>query len=173
MSKTGLVVHLTLDKVLGAVGGGLAAASLGFGIYMNIHGPVAGFGTSHDFTVFAQLAPKRERGSRTHADPAAPSAEPLDMTATASIPKPSSAETSRPDVAASATDDLDAGAQVISSFTLEAASADSAMISIEGRTRMVRVGDTVPGAGEILEIRAGRRAAVRTSRGLILSARRD
>lgn len=173
MSKTSLILNLTLDKALGAVGGGLAAASLGFGVYMNVHGPVAGLGTSHDFTVFAQLAPKRERALRTHADPVAPSSEPLDMTSTASIPKSSPAQVSQPDGPTPVADDLDPEAQVISSFTLEAASADAATISIEGRTRTVRIGDTIPGAGEILEIRPGRRAAVRTSRGLILSARRD
>ncbi len=161
MSKSAFLLALTVDKALGAAGCGLAVASLGFGVYMNVHGPVDSFGKSKDFTVFAQLAPKRPWAQPTHGEPSKPSEESLDMTATASIPKPS-AESRRVQENA-----------VIPSMTLEAASADRATISIDGRPETVRVGDLIPGAGEVLEIRLGRRPVVKTSRGLILSSRQD
>ncbi len=157
------VIHLSADKALGVFGGGLAAASLGFGVYMNIHGPAASFGHSKDFTVFAQFAAPRAPKIGPGDPIAGPEAgESLDMTATASISAtvPDRNQTSP-----------DAGTALISNVTLEAASVDAATILVDGHAQTVHIGDTVPHAGEVLEIRPGPQPSVKTSRGLIVSSR--
>jgi hypothetical protein len=161
--------RLSTDIMLGGAGCCMAVASLGFGLYMNAYGPAPGFGTSHDFTVFAQLAPSARRGATAHPATAASvtDADALDMTATASIPK-NGASTFDDGAGPSRIGD---GASIITSVTLRAATEDTATIEIDGRTSTVRVGDTIPGAGEVIEILPGRRPLVRASRGLILSSR--
>lgn len=158
----------TADFALGATGCCLAAASAAFGVGMAVHGPVASFGTQKDFTVFAQFAPRDPKGMRkaiASSEPTAraPSAaaDDLDMTATASIPSPGASLASAGEAA------------VIPQVVLEKASADAATVVVAGRSRVVRVGDTVPGAGEILAILPGRRPLLRTSRGLIVPAPGD
>jgi hypothetical protein len=166
-----LMSQLSADKILGGVGGGLAVASMGFGVYMNIHGPVASFGHSNDFPAFAQMATLRA-GREASPMPAQqapvvatmPSASPdesLDMTETASIPKPSRSLTAPAKIET----------RIISSVTLESASVNAATIFVDGSLRTVHVGDTVPDAGEVLEIWTGSRPAIKTSRGLIVSPR--
>ena len=163
---------LSTDKMLGVAGSGLAVASIGFGLYMNTHGPAPGaLGSGHDFSVFAQLAPRTQmaqRAARNRAATPATTQDALDTTATASIPKAAAsappADGTAPDVAETS---------IIPSVTLEAASADRATIAIDGRMRTVQIGDDVPGAGEVLEIETGPRPVVKTSRGLIVAARPD
>lgn len=165
VTKRSTIMQLSADKALGVVGGGLAVASLGFGVYMNLHGPAASFGHSQDFTVFAQLTGHHSR--QTSEQPAATPApnDQFDMTATASIPKPSRGTTA-------SVDDTDE-TPVISSVTLEAASVDAATVFVNGHPRTVRVGDIVPNAGEVVEIRLGARPTVKTTRGFILSSRQE
>lgn len=156
------------DLALGTFGCCLAAGSVAFGASMAFHGPVASLGTSKDFTVFAQFAPRnakpraeqvsrreptiRDGSSRPEADGG------LDMTETASIPK-------KGDGVSPASDTT-----FIPSVTLEAISADAATIAVEGHTEIVHVGDVVPGAGQILAILPGSRPVLKTSRGLIVPA---
>ncbi len=143
---------LSTDATLGIVGCCLAAASASFGIFMTLHGPLAGFGKSGDFTVFAQLAP---RAKAVVVDDKRRTDE-FDTTATASIPKRAvevSSETA-----------------ALSSVTVQTASANLATVLVDGQPRVVRVGDTIPGAGEVLSIIPGARPIIRTSRGLIASA---
>ena len=61
-------------------------------------------------------------------------------------------------------------AAIIPAVTLEAVGADSATVAIEGRSRVVHVGDEVPGAGLVIAILPGARPALKTSRGLIVPA---
>ncbi len=152
--------RFTGDHALGVTGLGLAVASAAFGIGMTLHGPASSLGTGKDFTVFAQLAPRRADGGERQvlAGRAKVGTEDLDMTATASIPK---AEVDAPDAGDGA---------IIPAVTLEAVGTDSATVAIEGRTRVVRVGDEVPGAGQVIAILAGARPALKTSRGLIVPA---
>ena len=152
--------RFTGDHALGVTGIGLAVASAAFGIGMTMHGPAASLGTGRDFTVFAQLAPRRTDGGERQvlAGRAKTGTEDLDMTATASIPK---AEAASPDAGDGA---------IIPAVTLEAVGPDSATVAIEGRTRVVRVGDEVPGAGQVIAILPGARPALKTSRGLIVPA---
>ena len=138
-------VSLTSDRAIGAVGCCLAVGALTFGVYMNVHGPAASLGTGHDFSVFAQLAPRL-------AKPAEKSDE-LDMTQTASIPGHTAT----------------APASVRRGVTLESADADSATIMIAGQAHLVHVGDELAEIGEVLRISPGRHPEVKTSRGLILT----
>lgn len=157
--KSGYAFRLTGDQALGLAGVCLAAASATFGIGMMLHGPDASFAKAKDFTVFAQLATR-------HADPGpsrpeAPSdadVGELDMTSTASIRR---IEPRDADARESA---------ILPNVTLEAVGTDSATVAIEGRTRVVRVGDEVPGAGQVMAILPGARPVIRTSRGLIAPA---
>lgn len=142
------------DTALAVVGCCLALGSAAFGIGMMVHGPLAGFGKGGGFTVFAQLAPRTE----THARSAALDPD-LDLTATASIPRenreaPADTRAATPSV------------------TLEAASAGSAVIAIDGQTAVVHVGDEIPGMGAVVAIRPGPKPEVRTAHGLILAAAR-
>jgi hypothetical protein len=157
--KKAVVATLSSDKILGLFGGGLAAASLGFGVYMNVHGPVASFGHSGDFPLFAQIAGSQTSGATRMSSGPAPG-EPLDMEATASIQH----------VSQTVIDAARRSGAVLSSIQLQAASSDAATIVVDGQTRTIRVGDTVPAAGEVLEIRAEPAPLVRTTRGFILSA---
>ena len=143
---------LTSDGAIGAAGCCLAVGALAFGVYMNVHGPSAGLGTSKEFSVFAQLAPRAHR----EATPARTDGDvDLDTASTASIRGV----------------DTSGGAQaIIPSISLAVADADAATLMIEGRARRVRVGDDVPGAGEVLAIVPGARPMVRTARGLIVPA---
>ncbi len=175
VAKPHRAFRVTGDHALGAAGIGLATASAAFGIGMALHGPVASLGTGKDFTVFAQLAPHRGDGDgderrgavgRGRAGEIAGDAkgaiegavDDLDMTATASIPKVGA-------VAPAAGD-----AAIIPAVTLEALGTDSATVAIAGRTRIVRIGDDVPGAGQVIAILPGERPALKTSRGLIVPA---
>ncbi len=152
--------RFTGDHALGVTGIGLAVASAAFGIGMTMHGPAASLGTGKDFTVFAQLAPRRADGGARQVVPGRAKAAPddLDMTATASIPK---ADATSPDAGDGA---------IIPAVTLEAVGTDSATVAVEGRTRVVRIGDEVPGAGQVIAILPGARPALKTSRGLIVPA---
>ncbi len=146
---------LTGDGAIGAAGCCLALGALSFGIYMNVHGPSASLGTSKDFSVFAQLAPREPRPATpaTTAD-----AGDLDTTATATIPRAGAAAANG------------VAMRIIPSISLAAADADNATIVVDGRARRVRVGDIVAGAGEVLAIVPGARPMVRTARGLIVPA---
>ena len=125
-------ILMTSDRALGFVGGGMALASASFGIYMNVHGPAPGsLGNSHDFTVFAQLAPHGARASHAIPDRKSGPDDGLDMTATASIPGHARA--------LDGTDPEHSGPAV----TLESADADVATIAVGGQRRVVRVGDTI------------------------------
>ncbi len=150
--------RFTGDHALGVTGIGLAVASAVFGIGMTLHGPAASFGTGRNFTVFAQLAPRRAVERQALAGRGETGTENLDMTATASIPK---AEAASPDAGEAA---------IIPAVTLEAVGTDSATVAFEGRTRVVRIGDEVPGAGQVIAILPGARPALKTSRGLIVPA---
>ncbi len=152
--------RFTGDHALGVAGIGLAVASAAFGIGMTMHGPASSLGTGKDFTVFAQLAPHRADGGERQvlAGRTKTGSEDLDMTATASIPK---AESASPDTG---------DAAIIPAVTLEAVGTDSATVAIEGRSRVVRIGDEVPGAGQVIAILPGARPALKTSRGLIVPA---
>lgn len=152
-ARTGF--SLTGDGAIGAAGGCLALGALTFGIYMNVHGPSADLGASKDFTVFAQLGPRQHRQATpaTTAD-----AADLDTTATATIPR---AETAAVDGAATT---------IIPSISLASAGPEDATLVIDGRARLVRLGDEVPGAGTVLAIVPGARPMVRTARGLIVPA---
>lgn len=163
-----LFAHVNSDIALGAVGTGLAVASVGFGIYMNIHGPVSSFGHSKDFTVFAQFkAMQRAPGYIVPTDGVPnpvknyrgnPDTDGLDTTATASIPE-SSAEGPL----------IGPNTAILSGLSVRAATRDMATVVVSGRERTVHIGDTLPDAGEVLEIWPGRRPTVRTSYGLIIS----
>jgi hypothetical protein len=149
---------MTSDRALGFVGGGMALASASFGIYMNVHGPAPGsLGNSHDFTVFAQLAPHGASAPKASPDRHPDPDEDLDMTSTASIPGRSRADADP--------------ARSSPAVTLESAEGDAATIAVAGQRRIVHVGDTIPGAGEVLAIMPGRRPALKTSQGLIVSSR--
>ena len=148
---------LTSDGAIGAVGGCLAVGALAFGVYMNVHGPSASLGTSHEFSVFAQLAPHAPR----QAEPARTEGDSeLDTLATASIPVRG--------VPPSPT--RDAGDPQVSSIVVEAADRDSATIDVDGSLRTVRVGDSVPGAGDVVAIVPGPRPMLKMSGGLVLSS---
>ena len=163
-----ILAQLTADKMLGIAGGGLAVSSMGFGLYMNIHGPAASFGHSDYFTVYAQLVGHRAPKIQPEKPMPMPAPAPddgLDMTATASIaaaPRPKSPI----DLAIA-----QANAAIIQSVTLESVDADSAIVASGGHIRTVRVGDMMPEAGEVLQILSGPRPAVKTSRGFIVSGR--
>lgn len=164
MSKS--AIWMSSDKVLGIAGSGLAAASIGFGAYMTIHGPAPGsFGHSRDFTVFAQLAPRRTPASQPRTARAATKEDALDTAATASIPKRAADAGARESTA-------DANG-TLPSMTLEGATPDAATIAVGGRIQTVRIGDDVPGAGEVLEIRTRPHAVVRFSRGLIVATHQE
>ena len=144
---------LSGDGAIGAAGCCLALGALSFGIYMNVHGPASSLGTSNEFSVFAQLAPHQHR----QATPATTDGD-VDTTSTATIPR---AATAAADGAAT---------RIIPSISLASADADHATLMIDGRARRVRLGDEVPGAGEVLAIVPGERPMVRAARGLIVPA---
>ncbi len=146
---------LSSDATLGIVGGCLAAAAATFGVAMSMHGPVVGLGSSGNFTVFAQFAPRSApRRASTPGTAERPdfSLDELDRTATASIP------------ARREDSSVDEGAATV---ILQSASGVEATILVDGAARTVRVGDVIPGAGEVLSILGGNRPLLRTSRRLI------
>lgn len=163
-----LFAHVNSDMALGAVGTGLAAASVTFGVYMTIHGPVASFGHSKDFTVFAQfkamqrtphyIVPADDVPNPVKPYRSRPDSDDLDTTATASIP---AANGEGPLIGANTT--------ILQGFAVRAATRDTAEIVYGGREQTVHLGDTLADAGEVLEIWPGRRPTVRTSYGLIIS----
>ncbi len=152
---------LSSDAALGLVGCSLAAASATFGIVMTMHGPVATLGRSGNFTVFAQLAPRAPAPVAPVS--AAPVADPpdvasdrdLDLTATASIPTRTAPTSER---------------AAASTVTLQDASSEAATIKVDGRTVVVRVGDTIPGVGDVLAIIPGATPMLRTTGGVIAAA---
>ena len=143
------------DTVLGALGCCLAAGSATFGIFMILHGPVVNLGTSGNFTVFAQLAPRPQAPTPPDAKGAAPD---LDLTSTASIPKREKDATTNEHATPT-------------NVAVQTASAKDATISVDGRTEVVHIGDNIPGVGQILAIVPGANPLVRTSHGLIAAAR--
>ena len=148
---------LSSDMALGFFGCSLAVASASFGIYMNVHGP-APHEPGQDFSVFAQLAPRNGRtpAAAVKASPGVAPNEELDTTSTASIPKRGGPQE-----------------PALSSMVLEGPTSDGgATISVDGVAMTVHVGDTIPGAGEVLDIYPGRRPLVKTSRGSIVALRR-
>ena len=156
--------RLTSDMMMGIAGCGLAMASTSFGIFMTIRGPAPDFGTSHDFTVFAQLAPRASRGPRGMGATPKPGDD-LDMTSTASIPR---------DVGATAeAASSERAADILASATVEVATDDAATVAIGGHVRTIHVGDTLPDVGAVLSITPGRRPSVRTTSGVIFAARND
>ena len=160
---------LTADKALGVAGGSLALASASFAVYMNVNGP-ARSASGHDFTVFAQLAP-RATPSTTRPELGRPDPdEDLDTAVTASIPRRAtvSAGPRGGTTGDAASGDTAPGRSTNPAVTLQTAAADGATIAVGGRSRLVHVGDTIPGAGEVLAILPGLHPAVRTSQGLIL-----
>ncbi len=156
--------RLTSDTMMGLAGCGLALASTSFGIFMTIRGPAPDFGTGHDFTVFAQLAPRAVRTAREMGTIPKPGDD-LDMTSTASIPR-NGAPTG--DAAAS-----ERTAAILAAASVQVATADVATVAIGGRVRMVHVGDTLPDVGAVLAITPGPRPSVRTSSGVIFAAREN
>ena len=152
--------RFTGDHALGITGVCLAGASAIFGIGMTLHGPAASFGNGKDFTVFAQLAPRPAASAERAVVPGRSkgAADDLDMIETASIPASKA-------IAADLGD-----AAIIPAVTLEAVGSDSATVAIGGQSRVVRVGDEVPGAGQVIAILPGARPALKTSRGLIVPA---
>lgn len=147
---------LSTDAALGAAGCGLATVSAAFGLYMVVHGPPAGsLGTSKDFTVFAQLAP---RARRAEPPSVAKAEDNLDLEATASIPRGNRPPVeSRPGVPG-----------IVASMAVERVDGEEATIDVHGRALVVRVGDIVPGAGEVLAITPGARPEIVTSSGRIV-----
>lgn len=131
------------DAALAALGCFLALGSASFGVFMSVHGPLAGFAPSGGFSVFAQLAPHRARPANS-AD-----AADLDLTATASIPPRGTVSGATPAV------------------LLREARAGAATLSVNGRSLEVHVGDELPGLGEVVAIVPGARPQVRTTRGVI------
>ncbi len=165
-----ILALLTADKALGVAGGGLALASASFALYMNLNGPGSS-ASGHDFTVFAQLAPrtmpKTEARELGRPDPD----EDLDTAVTASIPRHATMSAGPERGGAREASDGTATKPLANpAVTLETAGADGATIAVDGRSRVVHVGDTIPGAGEVLAILPGAHPAVRTSRGLIVAA---
>lgn len=156
MSTKGFIAHrITTDAALGAVGCSMAAAAATFGIYMTIHGPSASLGTSKYFSVYAQLAPHRAGGARRGTG-----RDDLDMTTTASIvPRTEAAPVA-----------LVPPSSIVAGITLRSVQDGRAQILIDGELRSVRVGDLIPGAGQVLAIRPGRDPSVRTAAGLIVAA---
>ena len=148
---------LSTDAALGLAGCSLAAASATFGIVMTMHGPVASFGKSQDFTVFAQLAPRAQApGGLGTERLGTDKSEDLDLTATASIPKRSTPASER---------------AAASSVALQDVSTDAATIMIDGRSSVVRVGDMIPGVGQVLAIVPGTAPMLRTTGGVIAMTR--
>ena len=139
---------LSSDATLGIVGCCLAAASATFGVAMTMHGPSSELGKSGNFTVFAQMSAPRARPSINGP------IEDLDRTETASIPIREGAI-------------LTGESARIKGVTLRSATAEDAVIVIDGRSQIVRVGDRIDVIGEVLAIAPGKRPVVRTSRGLI------
>ena len=160
---------LTADKALGVAGGGLALASASFAVYMNLNGPGSS-ASGHDFTVFAQLAPRPmpRTGARELGRPDPD--EDLDTAVTASIPRHATMSAGPERGGAREAAGATAGSLANPAVTLETAAADGATIAVDGRSRVVHVGDTIPGAGEVLAILPGAHPAVRTSQGLIVAA---
>ena len=163
---TKILGFLTVDKALGLAGGGLALASASFALYMNLNGP-APRSPGHDFTVFAQLAPRATpdatRSERGRPDPD----EDLDTAVTASIPRRAAISVG-PERGLGPSSGGTAGRSAVPTVTLQAAADDGATIAVDGRSRVVHVGDTIPGAGEVLAILPGAHPAVRTSQGVIV-----
>ncbi len=151
---------LSTDFALGAFGCGLATASATFGLYMVVVGPPPGsFGNSKDFTVFAQLAPRRH----VEAAPAKPppqGGDDLDFETTASIPRRSGRAGRPPDTQTG----------IVPFVALKSADAGEATIVMGGHAMVVRVGDIVPGAGEVLAITPGAQPEIVTTRGRIVTS---
>ena len=165
------LVSLTADKALGLAGGGLALASASFAVYMSLHGSVGAPG--RDFTVFAQLAPRTAtpatppKFDRGRPDPD----EDLDTAVTASIPRHATISAGpQRGLGRASGGAIAADRSLTPAVTLRAAAADGATIAVDGQSRVVHVGDTIPGAGEVLAILPGAHPAVRTSQGLIVAA---
>ncbi len=166
------LVSLTADKALGLAGGGLALASASFALYMGLNNSVGA--PNRDFTVFAQLAPRAPAKPATMFERGRPDPdEDLDTAVTASIPRRATISagpvSAGPERGLGRAGGAAADRSPSPAVTLQTAAADGATIAVDGQSRVVHVGDTIPGAGEVLAILPGAHPAVRTSQGLIVA----
>lgn len=146
------------EGMLGFAGCAIACASGCFALYMNMNGPIAGAGGSHDFTIFAQMTPRARTERMMHAAPPAPSdvtaVEEIDPIVTGSIAMPQSKSTA---------------AAILTNVVLRQIDGDSALVEMQDNLIVYKIGQVIPGAGRLMAMtRQDGRPALQTSKGLIV-----
>ena len=154
------------ERALGLAGCAMACASGTFALYMAAHGPASGFtGGGRYLTVFAQFGGGRDAG-QAPAGPIQPASAPvvpvdIDPVVTGSIP----ARFQKTSTAASPGGER----PVLANMALRQVDGDSALVEVNDRLGIYRIGDQIPGGGQLLAItQQGGRPALETSKGLII-----
>jgi hypothetical protein len=165
---------LSPEGMWGLGGCAMACASSGFALYMTLHGPATG-PESHDFPLFASVS---ARAHRQHLGPAAitpPSVndDDIDPMVTGSIPARGE-KIERPGSSRVSEDlrDVASGKRILPHIILHQIDGDDALVEINDRMIVYKIGDQIPGAGQFVAVtRQDGRPALETSAGLIVEPR--
>jgi hypothetical protein len=162
------------EGLWGLGGCAMACASGGFALYMTMNGPASG-PTSHDFPLFASVS---ARVHRQHFDPApvvAPAIgdEDIDPVVTGSIP--GRGMKAKPPGSLNLSEDARDGAadkKILLNVILRQVDGDNALVEINDRLMVYKIGDQIPGAGQFVAMtQQNGHPALETSTGLIVEAR--
>lgn len=166
-----LLARLASPEALWGAGGcAMACASGGFALYMTMVGPAPGNG-SHDFPMFASVAARAHRLQPDQAPVATPAVqdEEIDPVVTGSIP--SRGDKKQAPAAAILSEnpgDSSAGKPILSNVILRQIDGDTALVEINDRLMVYKIGDQIPGAGRFVATSSQNgKPVIETSTGLI------
>ena len=152
----------------------MACASSGFALYMTLNAPASG-PRSHDFPLFASVSARAHRQKLEPAPVAAPAVddEDIDPVVTGSIP--GRGEKIEPPVASALSGDAwdtASGKRILPHMILHQIDGDDALVEINDRLIVYKIGDQIPGAGQFVAVtQQNGRPALETSAGLIVETR--
>jgi hypothetical protein len=165
---------LSPEGLWGLGGCAMACASSGFALYMSLNGPASGPG-SHDFPLFASVSARAHRQKLEPAPVVASAAddEDIDPVVTGSIPGRGEKiePLGSPRLSRDARDTA-AGKRVLPNVILHQIDGDNALVEINDRLIVYKIGDQIPGAGQFVAMtQQNGRPALETSTGLIVETR--
>ena len=146
----------TSEGMLGMTGCAIACASGSFALYMNMNAPAPTRPAETYFTVFSQLS----RSGR-----------PTLMPVAAAKPVPVLDDDIDPIVTGSIAQREAGNRPILRNMLLRQVDGNSALVEVNDRLAVYKVGDLIPGAGRLVAmIRRDGRPALETSQGLIVES---